>query len=127
MNSDVTKVIEIKFEGLELYTKKKVTGSEEYHLVIKYLNEDDCKISSIKYDIVLNDYNLFLLPHIEQNIVDTCGHFNKYEYSIDFGFGAIKPSNLEVIKEVVEYKTKEMTIEEIEKELGHKVKIVGDK
>lgn len=53
---------------------------------------------------------------------------NQSEMRIDFGFGSISLSlNTEIIDRIVEYATKEMTLEEIEKKLGYKVKIVTEK
>lgn len=48
--------------------------------------------------------------------------------TIDVGFGEqdVKP-DFTYIDRIVEYATKEMTIEEIENKLGHKVKIVNKK
>ena len=37
------------------------------------------------------------------------------------------PNTFEVTDRIVEYATKEMTLEEIEKKLGYKIKIVAEK
>lgn len=48
--------------------------------------------------------------------------------TIDVGYGEqdVRP-DFKYIDRIVEYATKEMTIEEIENKLGHKVKIVNKK
>ena len=48
--------------------------------------------------------------------------------SVDFGFGAITCSDeFAYTDKIVKYAAKEMTLEEIEEKLGHKIKIVSDK
>lgn len=53
------------------------------------------------------------------------GHSDQY---LDIGYGELlMPENFKHIDKIVEYACKEMTMEEIEKKLGHKVKIVAEK
>ena len=57
-------------------------------------------------------------------VEDSC----KQVRAIDFGYGDIFYFEDSAIKDrIIKYATKEMTIEEIEKKLGHKVKIVSEK
>ena len=58
---------------------------------------------------------------IENKLNDSSRHVN-------IGYGKINLSENTTFKDkIVKYAEKEMTIEEIEKKLGHKVKIVGEK
>ena len=54
--------------------------------------------------------------------------FEATERNIDIGFGSIPFGRYtKVTDEIIDYATKEMTLEEIEKKLGYKVKIISDK
>lgn len=58
---------------------------------------------------------------IENKLNDSSHHAN-------IGYGKINLSENTIFEDkIVKYAEKEMTIEEIEKKLGHKVKIVGEK
>lgn len=56
------------------------------------------------------------------------GCYNPDRYFLDIGYGMLSvPKNFKTVDRIVEYACKEMTLEEIEKKLGHKVKIVAEK
>ena len=80
-------------------------------------NVDIISISDIPIPIA--DY-----PNIERNI--TCYGYNTY---IDLGFGNLQfhPTKTKHETRRIYTAVKEMTLEEIEKKLGHKIKIVSDK
>ena len=53
---------------------------------------------------------------------------NDSSHHVNIGYGKINLSGNTIFEDkIVKYAEKEMTIEEIEKKLGHKVKIVGEK
>lgn len=88
-----------------------------YRRTDKNGNVDIISISDIPIPIA--DY-----PNIESNITyDSC---NVY---IDLGFGSLlyHPTKTKHETNRIYTAVKEMTLEEIEKKLGHKVKIVSDK
>lgn len=66
------------------------------------------------------------IPEIKCKSVYTMGSYINAGESIDVGYGDVNlPSDYVLIDTIVKYEIKEMTLEEIEKELGYKVKIVG--
>lgn len=85
------------------------------------------------HETVINNVPLPLYNHVDditindlrssELFLDFCMH-----KTIDVGFGEqdVRP-DFTYIDRIVEYATKEMTIEEIENKLGHKVKIVNKK
>lgn len=53
---------------------------------------------------------------------------NDSSHHVNIGYGKINLSESTIFEDkIVKYAEKEMTIEKIEKKLGHKVKIVGEK
>lgn len=53
---------------------------------------------------------------------------NDSSHHVNIGYGKINLSENTIFEDkIVKYAEKEMTIEEVEKKLGHKVKIVGKK
>lgn len=66
------------------------------------------------------------IPEIKHKTVCAMGTYINAGGSIDVGYGDVDlPSDYVLIDTVVKYGIKEMTLEEIEGELGHKVKIVS--
>lgn len=104
---------------------------DDLFLWLEYEKEDDDKISKI------------VIPKVKLNLYNK-PNFNSATHEVNIGLGVYLPMKLaapitkngklgtyvthyeELIK-VKEKPPKEMTIEEIEKTLGHKVKIVGEK
>lgn len=67
------------------------------------------------------------IPEIKHKSVYTMGSRISTGDSIDIGYGDVDlPSDYVLIDTIVKYGIKEMTLEEIEKELGYKVKIVSE-
>ena len=111
----------------KLMDVKLVKENGNYFLDLTYQHEDDKAI----YETNIPRVYLPLSEHgFEYWSFDVGCHTNK-EHAINLGFGELrllKDKNGAVFTTaIVEEKTKEMTIEEIEKALGHKVKIVGEK
>lgn len=68
------------------------------------------------------------IPEIKHKSVHTMGSRINTGDSIDIGYGDVDlPSDYVLIDTIVKYGIKEMTLEEIEKELGYKVKVVNRK
>lgn len=68
------------------------------------------------------------IPEIKKKSVYTMGPCINVGDSIDVGYGDVDlPSDYVLIDTIVKYGIKEMTLEEIEKELGYKVRVVNRK
>lgn len=68
------------------------------------------------------------IPEIKCKSVYTMGSYINAGDSIDVGYGDVDlPSDYVLTDTIVKYGVKEMTLEEIEKELGYKVKVVDRK
>lgn len=99
-------------------------GSTKYLLCLVYEEKDDLgNIHEVMLkDVLLPLYNDFEFKGVTQSEMDTCPRM-----TIDVGYGdaiLCDPSN-SITDTIVKYATpKEMTLEEIEKELGYKVKVV---
>ena len=101
-------------------------GNNRYFLTLTYQGKDDkgnihekiFKHVPLPLYSYPRDISFYLSTNYTQNVTD-----------MDFGFGSISlfPNTFEVTDRIVEYATKEMTLEEIEKKLGHKIKIVTEK
>lgn len=98
--------------------------NEGYFLTAKYLSEDNHRVTEItipKIRLPLRNY-----PSTECEI-GVCGTHHR----VDLGFGML-PMCLDdklgyFIEKVIEEKVTEMTLAEVEKKLGYKVKIVSEK
>lgn len=123
----------MKFKKLDKATLWKDEKSGSYFFRLEYIYEDDIKISRIIYPKVetgipidapflganyLDDVRLGATPLTVMHFITTfgcCDHAllkdNKDRY---------------MYEEVLEEKVHEMTLDEIENKLGHKVKIVND-
>lgn len=113
-------------EKLELHEEitDKRTNSRRYYLSATYIRETDAKIERItipKIDLPVEYFTEPVMTLTEDCLGPTV--------FINMGFGdlAIQQANgvfhtIETIKE----KTVDMTMAEIEKKLGHKIRIVGD-
>jgi hypothetical protein len=116
---------ENKVENLELH--KDEYG---YYLSIKFLVENDHSIREVvvpKIRLPIATHNITLTREFD--------HFINHEFArIDLGFGELNLDH-EVVdgmdilfkETVLKEKYTEMTIEDIEKKLGYKVKIVGER
>lgn len=95
-----------------------------YFLTAKYLREDDHTVTEVTIPKLLLPIRNY--PNVE------CEHgYFGLVYRIDIGFGelvACKDDKLGHFSEkVVKEKVTEMTLAEVEKKLGYKVKIVSEK
>ena len=102
------------------------------------LNKNPCYSLDIKYELETpTEIREFHLPNVQIPlnaehlwIGADRGCYGIY-YDVDVGFGVTKlnrdSKGNAYYERVIQEKTKEMTLEEIEKKLGHKVKIVSDK
>lgn len=108
-----------KLDSIKLY--KGVSG--HYRINAEYLETDDngniSKLTIHGIPLPLNNY-----PTIE--LSREIG-FSQPDLQIDIGFGFIECDSETTAERTTIYTpVKEMTIAEIEKELGHKIKIIGD-
>lgn len=107
-------------KNIELkYSKEK----DEYFLDVEYEIETDDNIQNVKLknvsiDAIFPRYSLYRIVSDLDHNADLCNV--KYEL-----YSVLHLNVEEVITTDIKTKTKEMTIEEIEKKLGHKIKIVG--
>lgn len=108
-------------------------------LSIRYLVEDDTSVKEFHYPKVrfpieyaeLEDYTPSICGRAQYNTVNLVLPMKELEVQIgDATFnvdGRIeKYKEVKCVCKVISEKTKEMTIEEIEKKLGHKIKIVKE-
>lgn len=98
---------------------------EEVYLYLKYLQETEKGIYEHKYEHILLPIKTNDLPVIKPGLI--CINPMLRDFVLDAGFGDCAFRTKDHIVRVLEEKTKEMTLDEIEKALGHKVKIVKEK
>lgn len=119
--------------NLELYKDKNECGYEGYYLKAEYLIEEE-------YRTVKLTIPKIYLPINEENLVININHgccYDSYiqpETTVDLGFGEL---HLDKVKdqdvtyyykyEVIDERAEKMTLEEIEKKLGHKIELVSKK
>jgi hypothetical protein len=109
----------------KLMDVKLIKEGDNYFLNLTYQHEDDKAV----YETVIYKAHLPINTHGFNYCEFDFGIHAKKERAIDIGFGELRllmdEKGRMLITEVVEEKPKEMTIEEIEKALGHKVKIIN--
>lgn len=88
-----------------------------YYLAAKYRVEEEHRIKECIFPKIILPVDEYHAPLIH---LSTCDDGR----SIDIGFGDL-PVPVPPIEKVIEEKVQELTIEEIEKKLGYKVKIVA--
>lgn len=98
---------------------------EEVYLYLKYLQETEKGIYEHKYEHILLPIKTNDLPVIKPGLI--CFNSMLRDFVLDAGFGDCAFRTEDHTVRVLEEKTKEMTLDEIEKALGHKVKIVKEK
>ena len=100
----------------------KESDGRGYSLSLTYSGED--RFGNI-HEKVISGIPLPLYTN-SRDIYSELSVGNTTESYVDVGYGNVLiPHSCKVIDRIVEYATKEMTLEEIEKKLGHKVKIVN--
>jgi hypothetical protein len=111
---------------VELKNVKLVKNSYGYCLDVTYHIEDDAEIRElhIPYLQLPLNHNYIKIRN------DWCSSYNRYTAEFNLSearmFGTISETAGECFTiKTIKTKTKEMTLEEIEKKLGHKVKIVN--
>lgn len=125
--TDIIRNNEFNTSELTDFKIEKNCENDMYYICARYKVEDDNKVDELilKY----GPLNLLNFPDITQSITTDvpASHCVWYreDWIIDFGFGKIDGKIDSVEVNTLEYKTKDMTIEEIEKKLGHKVRIVN--
>lgn len=107
----------------------KANKEEKLGVTLDLTYEYTDKIGNV-HEWVITKVPLFLFS----NPIDIEGKYISFSDSchnsrtINVGYGDVVLFEDSIIKDkIIKYATKEMTIEEIEKKLGHKVKIVGKK
>lgn len=106
---------------------RKEYNSDEYTLDLTYTLDSPTMVQELHIPKVVIPLNTNLIK-INRYDDFQCCHITQ-DYFVDLGFGEMRLSpdvngaafTIKTVKE----KTKEMTLEEIEKKLGHKVKIVS--
>ena len=102
--------------------------NDTYSLDVKYLLETSETIREFHFPSIQLPLTT---KQIQVGIVRGCFGQRHYAGDIDVGFGYttlnVDPAGNAYYERIIETKTKEMTLEEIEKKLGHKVKIVNKK
>lgn len=98
-----------------------------YFLKAKYTVENDIEKKEIRFPRIRFDVSLHHLSinHRDAHMYIDMGLANT-ELILDTGCDEKTGYPAKIIHETLEEKTKEMTIAEIEKKLGHKIKIVGE-
>ena len=116
-----------KDEKAELKDVKLIKKNNSYYLDLTYRVEDDKEVREFNIPCLHLPINngRFRIIH-EHNLP----YYNRY--LADIGFGETRMLGADACEcgscytiKTIETKTKEMTLEEIEKKLGHKVKIVN--
>ena len=99
---------------------------------------NNCELMDVKINKSDNKYVLCLTykyhdeyGNTHETVIDNVplplyNHVDAITINVGFGEQDVRP-DFTYIDRIVEYATKEMTIEEIENKLGHKVKIVNKK
>lgn len=114
----------MKINDPTLFTLKKVDvvkDGHKYYLDFVYEAENDYSIREIQLKKVRLPIDTFNAPSLR---ADLHIHGNA-EYFLKFGSIDL-PVEGGVIEKVIKEKTHEMTLEEIEKKLGYKIKIVSE-
>ena len=103
----------------------------QYYLKLKYLLEDEHRISELNIPKVELPFNAKLYPYIYSNFC--CGPENRYTLQSSYGeplkIVPVRPFNKCPVcytETTIKEKHKEMTLAEIEKKLGYKIKIVAE-
>ena len=102
----------------------------QYYLRLKYLHEDDHKVEEIEIPKARLPFNKKVKPdlsyssftHLEEAYIST-GYNNSLELK---PMETSEANHVFWTGKVLKYKPKEMTISEIEKKLGYKIKIVAE-
>lgn len=101
----------------------------QYYLKLKYILEDEHRIRELEIPKVMIPFNANIYPYINKSLnSDACGLiacYGNYELAILSG-ETTHANHVYFTEKIIEEKRKEMTITEIEKKLGYKIKIVSE-
>lgn len=122
-----------EYKSVELYEEK-----GQYYLKLVYTTEDDREIKEITIPRIKLPVNDDILPNIDvHHDYDPLGYPLTPRARIKCGYGGdlqLEKGKVDdtigdvyYVVKVLEEKTHELTVAEIEKKLGYKVKIVSDK
>ena len=122
---DIQNICKDKKRDVNLVKANLRHDNSGYYLDLVYRVEDDKTVELYKLPRVR-------LPLKENDVTIRTDH-DGFSYishaNVGFGYLRLHPdkNGVQYTVETIETKTKEMTLEEIEKKLGHKVKIVSEK
>lgn len=117
----------VRLENIRFYEEREQlsenTSVRNFYLEVSYLCENEKEVRQVVYPKIE-------LPIIQNSIPEI--EYVGFEPSIDFGFGPLNLKNTDingqqcyVYSDQVKTKTIDMTVEEIEAKLGHKIRIVA--
>lgn len=99
----------------------------QYFFRLKYRYEDDRSVSEIMIP------KLCIPIAIDRLIISKEKLWSDYTYTADIGFGhcymcavMVNGESTVYAEKIIKEKTKEMTVSEIEKQLGYKIKIISE-
>lgn len=118
-------------KSVKLVEEKNTLGMRDFYLDVTYTYFDEHRNKhEINYPKIRLAINETSLPTINQEISMDRKVYIPNE-TIDLGFGDLQilrdSNNIYATDQIVDYFCKEMTLEEIQSKLGHKVKIVDKK
>lgn len=115
-----------KLKSVKLIEEKLPHKCRRFYLEVtytysdKYMNEHEVIFHKVELPICEN-----FLPTVSSNFLRSASE------TIDLGFGDLplqcNSDNIFATDHITKWYCKEMTIEEIESKLGHKIKIIGEK
>lgn len=108
----------VKLKEISIERKNGKYFSGQYYICAKYEEDSD---ACIREHVITAPLCLSSCPSVD---IDTSIYNVEPMVSVDLGFGYLENAKIET--KIIKEKEKEMTIEEIEKALGHKIKIVGE-
>lgn len=103
-----------------------------YYLRLKYILEDDKFIKELEIPKVRVPFNPFSFPEFSSRVYDDFHHIELVNLHTSSGSLSLYPGETSKANHVyytfkiLKEKTTEMTVEEIEKKLGYKIKIVSN-
>ena len=109
-----------KIENLELEKE-----NDKYYLNLSVILDSEYSINRLKSKVIL-PVNMKWIQILENNI-KFCADYDQYGTFINLGFGELKCVDNKVEYELVCKKEHEMTLSEIERKLGYKIKLVSEK
>lgn len=106
-----------KIENLELIKE----NDGKYYINLSMIVESDLSVDRLKMKLELPINDKCIMVNSDINI---CGYEKNY---VNLGFGDLRCVNDKIEYENIYKKEQEMTLSEIERKLGYKIKLVSDK